>query len=237
MTWVNRNTVTSLLTFCSHSFVTFVRSIPPSSMMASTVQKIQDKLFGRVSTSNLLEPFPTGSTERIDQPASLAISIPTDTNTPNTAPQRKNNDNSDSEHDIAQGAKSPTLEPYRERLAEKLRENYKGVEKYRLVQDNNRERHWKKWGPYLSDRQWVCIQYLLHVLFELIALDCRPLSERITHMMAMPGAIFLTPMPDLVHTAGAKMASPESVITTNASVLAFRSGTTRILSSRNAYLG
>lgn len=204
--------------------------------MASTVQKIQDKLFGRVPTSNPLEPFPTGS-ERIDQPASLAISIPTDTNTSNTAPQRKKNDYSDSEHDTAQDAKITVSQPYRERLAEKLGENYKGVEKYRLVQDNNRERHWKRWGPYLSDRQWVCIQCLLNVLLELIALDGRPLSERTTHMMGMPGAISLTPMPDLVHTAGARMASQGSVIITNASVLAFRSGTTRILSSRNAYLG
>jgi hypothetical protein len=45
---------------------------------------------------------------------------------------------------------------YRERLVEKLGHKYNGVEKYRLEQDEARSRHWKKWGPYLSERQWVC---------------------------------------------------------------------------------
>jgi len=44
---------------------------------------------------------------------------------------------------------------YRQRLSESLGADYHGVEKYRLLQDENRERHWKRWGPYLSDRQWV----------------------------------------------------------------------------------
>jgi hypothetical protein len=44
---------------------------------------------------------------------------------------------------------------YRQRLAEALGTVYKGAEKYRLQQDDLREKHWKRWGPYLSDRQWV----------------------------------------------------------------------------------
>lgn len=44
---------------------------------------------------------------------------------------------------------------YRQKLSEKLGSKYQGTEKYRLEQDEKRERHWKRWGPYLSDRQWV----------------------------------------------------------------------------------
>lgn len=47
------------------------------------------------------------------------------------------------------------LKSYRERLASKLADDYKGVERYRLLQDATKERHWKRWGPYLSDRQWA----------------------------------------------------------------------------------
>lgn len=56
---------------------------------------------------------------------------------------------------------SPTKEgvdgprPYRDRVFEKLGGHYKGVEKYRLLQDEKKEKHWKRWGPYLSERQWV----------------------------------------------------------------------------------
>jgi hypothetical protein len=49
---------------------------------------------------------------------------------------------------------------YRQRLSETLGVDYDGVEKYRLLQDENRERHWKRWGPYLSDRQWVGATWL-----------------------------------------------------------------------------
>ncbi|KAH8828359.1 Six-hairpin glycosidase-like protein [Flagelloscypha sp. PMI_526] len=37
----------------------------------------------------------------------------------------------------------------------RLGSDYHGVERYRLEQDEARERHWKRWGPYLSDRQWA----------------------------------------------------------------------------------
>ena len=131
-------------------------TILPSPTMASTVQKIQDKLFGRVSATK--DPIESGSSERVDQPT-LTINIPKNTpNTPNTAPQRKSNDNPDSEDDVGQSATTPPLRPYRERLAEKLGDTYNGAEKHRLAQDNNREKHWKRWGPYLSDRQWVCFR-------------------------------------------------------------------------------
>ncbi|KDQ57593.1 hypothetical protein JAAARDRAFT_35283 [Jaapia argillacea MUCL 33604] len=48
--------------------------------------------------------------------------------------------------------------PYRERVVELLGADYHGVERHRLDQDENKERHWKKWGPYLSDRQWATVR-------------------------------------------------------------------------------
>ena len=45
--------------------------------------------------------------------------------------------------------------PFRQRIAEKLGAEYHGAERFRLDQDNRKEHHWKRWGPYLSDRQWV----------------------------------------------------------------------------------
>ncbi|EGO25801.1 hypothetical protein SERLADRAFT_448724 [Serpula lacrymans var. lacrymans S7.9] len=47
---------------------------------------------------------------------------------------------------------------YRQKLAERLGADYQGTERYRLLQDEKRERHWKKWGPYLSDRQWATVR-------------------------------------------------------------------------------
>ena len=32
------------------------------------------------------------------------------------------------------------------------------AEELRLAQDDRRERHWKRWGPYLSERQWGTVR-------------------------------------------------------------------------------
>jgi hypothetical protein len=55
----------------------------------------------------------------------------------------------------ANGQEMPKTGSFRERLAQQLGDKYKGAEKYRLDQDDARKKHWKRWGPYLSDRQWV----------------------------------------------------------------------------------
>lgn len=33
--------------------------------------------------------------------------------------------------------------------------SYLTKEEVRLVEDKNRDKYWKRWGPYLSERQWV----------------------------------------------------------------------------------
>lgn len=57
--------------------------------------------------------------------------------------------------EVAQDVHDDEYKTYRERLLEKLGAEYEGVERYRLLQDGKKERHWKRWGPYLSERQWV----------------------------------------------------------------------------------
>ncbi|KAF8308384.1 hypothetical protein DL93DRAFT_2064037 [Clavulina sp. PMI_390] len=44
------------------------------------------------------------------------------------------------------------------RILNKLGTHYASVEEYRLDQDRERERHWKRWGPYLSERQWATVR-------------------------------------------------------------------------------
>ncbi|KIJ49437.1 hypothetical protein M422DRAFT_65944 [Sphaerobolus stellatus SS14] len=50
------------------------------------------------------------------------------------------------------------FETYREKVLDLLGPDYEGVEKYRLVQDEAHDRHWKRWGPYLSERQWATVR-------------------------------------------------------------------------------
>ena len=32
------------------------------------------------------------------------------------------------------------------------------AEQVRLAQDSDRQQNWKRWGPYLSDRQWATVR-------------------------------------------------------------------------------
>ncbi|KAF8210200.1 Six-hairpin glycosidase-like protein [Mycena galopus ATCC 62051] len=112
-------------------------------MASNTVRKVQEKLFGR-TTNDQEAPQ--------DRDAGLTINIPKPPATPAPPPK------------VQKVASSPKnlleeeTKSYSERLAEKLGADYKGVERYRLVQDENKERHWKRWGPYLSDRQWATVR-------------------------------------------------------------------------------
>ncbi|KDQ21406.1 hypothetical protein BOTBODRAFT_182745 [Botryobasidium botryosum FD-172 SS1] len=47
---------------------------------------------------------------------------------------------------------------YRERLGARLGSSYTTVEQYRLEQDEAKARHWKRWGPYVSERQWATVR-------------------------------------------------------------------------------
>ena len=128
-------------------------------MASSSVKKMQDKLFGRNQTP--LQPDDTSLqpdiVTRADTPTPLTINIPKPQPAP-TYPSRKNTDSSpksDAPEKTFTQATEAERRPYRERLAQQLGDEYKGAEKYRLREDDERKKHWKRWGPYLSDRQWV----------------------------------------------------------------------------------
>ena len=111
-----------------------------------SAKKLQNKIFGTSSTSsNPLKPTDTDPGLTINIPkqpgASPSVSHP---HVP--VPNGK-----------AANETHPTspLKTYKDRLVTQLQSEYDGVERHRLLQDERKERHWKRWGPYLSERQWV----------------------------------------------------------------------------------
>ncbi|KAJ7218094.1 glycoside hydrolase family 63 protein [Mycena pura] len=117
-------------------------------MASDTVRRVQEKLFRRGTNNIDGEPEITP-----DRDTPLTINIPRAPPTPPIAPQK-----------VPKATTSPmniseeVRRSWRDRLAEKLGGDYKGAERYRLLQDEKRERHWKRWGPYLSDRQWATVR-------------------------------------------------------------------------------
>lgn len=116
-------------------------------MAPDSVKKIQEKLFrgGNVEPAELSQ----------DRDPGLKINIPKPPPSPTPARPKLTKTEPSPKNVEEYDARS-----HRERLAEKLGEEYKGAERYRLSQDEKKERHWKRWGPYLSDRQWVILCHL-----------------------------------------------------------------------------
>ena len=129
-------------------------------MASTSVKKVQDKLFGRNQTplqsdDASLQPQADAGADP-PTPSGLTINIPKP-QPPPTYP-RKTTDSppkQDTTENTFTQATEAERRPYRERLAQQLGDEYKGAEKYRLREDDERKKHWKRWGPYLSDRQWV----------------------------------------------------------------------------------
>lgn len=132
-------------------------------------------------------------------------------------------------NDIQETHDGPT-ENYRQRLSESLGADYCGVEKYRLLQDDNRERHWKRWGPYLSDRQWVRAGVHHNESPRTDQAHIRQLFERTIQRTGTPGATFPMNTPDLVRTGGAKTVLEASQTTISGSASHSLFGMNRIQS-------
>jgi hypothetical protein len=118
-------------------------------MASESIKKVQGKLF-RGGSEDLNIQLPEATPKPGD---GLTIDIPKPPSPPDPNPfpklsKRLSDAPMESSDDTA-------VKSYRSRLSDTLGLEYNGVEKYRLLQDGKRERHWKKWGPYLSDRQWV----------------------------------------------------------------------------------
>lgn len=113
-------------------------------MATDAVKRVQEKLFrGGSSTPDLTQPASPALTINIPKPPTTSTPLPKREKQPDSSPKAE--EASDSRK-------------YRERLVSTLGDKYKGVEKYRLLQDEKKERHWKRWGPYLSDRQWATVR-------------------------------------------------------------------------------
>ena len=126
----------------------------------SRAEKIRGKLFGSGDKASNGEDV---SVSRSSSDVPLTIQIPKPPPT-QPAPPKNKADKADS------SPRSPRAEPaqrpdkcFRERLVQKLGANYHGAERYRLAQDATKEVHWKRWGPYVSDRQWVSLPLLIDV--------------------------------------------------------------------------
>lgn len=113
----------------------------------SATKRIQGKLFrGESSGDSDSDPAKAGS---------LTIDIPTNTHqTKSVQPLKttKPAERVEADNDVPEGRYTIS---YRDRLLRRIGNEYRGAERYRLEADRKREVHWKKWGPYVSDRQWV----------------------------------------------------------------------------------
>jgi len=118
----------------------------------SSTKRIQGKLFrGEPGDGSGSDPSKTGS---------LTIDIPTNTlQTKSVQPLKtsKPAEHVEVDEDVPEGRYTI---PYRDRLSQRLGNEYHGAERYRLESDRKKEVHWKRWGPYLSDRQWVRLSHL-----------------------------------------------------------------------------
>ena len=151
--------------------------------MTTAARKVQERIFGRAQTENEQPVSASPASTQDPTTPSLTIDIPKPQTTPTPGPLRKNPNSVESpgkrtithpnqglglpidglpiNHEDEAAHSPPPVRPYRERLAQELGEVYKGTEKYRLEQDDNHEKHWKRWGPYLSDRQWASSSFII----------------------------------------------------------------------------
>jgi len=119
----------------------------------SSTKRIQGKLFRGESGGDGgdgSDPAKTGS---------LTIDIPSNTlQTKSVQPLKTSKlpEHAEANKDAPEGRYTI---PYRDRLLRRIGNAYRGAERYRLEADRKKEVHWKRWGPYLSDRQWVRLSH------------------------------------------------------------------------------
>lgn len=205
-------------------------------MSQTPLKKLQAKIFRGQNGEDAAKDKPTRSSS---DPA-LTINIPNpnlnESSQPGPAPPKMAKTESTGPNEAEEDVRA---DPFRQRLSEKLGPEYHGAERFRLDQDGRREQHWKRWGPYLSDRQWVCCVFASAALYASPGPDqraYRPLYAKITRRTATHGAISRTNTLARVYTGGARMALVVFPTTTSVFVSVSRSGMARTASSRNASL-
>ncbi len=210
---------------------------PPPAMSQTPLKKLQAKIF---RGQNGEEVAKDGKPTRSSSDPALTINIPNpnlnESSQPGPAPPKMAKTESTGPNEAEEDLRA---DPFRQRLSEKLGPEYHGAERFRLDQDGRREHHWKRWGPYLSDRQWVRCVFASLAFYASSGPDrraYRPPSARITQRTAMHGAISLTNTLVRVYTGGVRMVWVVSPTTTSVFVSDSRSGMVRIAFSRNASL-
>ncbi|THH30923.1 hypothetical protein EUX98_g3248 [Antrodiella citrinella] len=128
----------------------------------SQTKKIQNKLFRAERDRDSARAADAAQTDppRSSSDPALTIEIPkvTTTATPGgPAPPKMQKNTSEPSPKLENLSTRPTM-AFRQRLAQQLGRQYNGAERHRLVQDGTKELHWKRWGPYLSDRQWATVR-------------------------------------------------------------------------------
>ena len=119
----------------------------------SSTKRIQGKLFRGESGNDGGDGFDLAKT------GSLTIDIPSNTlQTKSVQPLKTSKlpEQAQANNDVPEGRYTI---PYRDRLLRRIGNEYCGAERYRLEADRKKEVHWKRWGPYLSDRQWVRLSH------------------------------------------------------------------------------
>lgn len=115
-----------------------------------SAKKLQNKIFGTSSSASSglkASPSDPGLTINIPKPPPSAPNVSHKPHIPGAAATTPT---------ARAGNEPPTTSGrYRDKIVTRLQSEYQSVERYRLLQDERKERHWKKWGPYLSERQWV----------------------------------------------------------------------------------
>ncbi|GJE94908.1 hypothetical protein PsYK624_110840 [Phanerochaete sordida] len=121
----------------------------------SRAEQIRGKLFGNAPDGKANGSDTNLPRSGSDNPLTIKIPQPTAPATPAQPPKLRETKIDSSPGDTAEDR--PT-KSFRERLVEQLGTDYHGAERYRLVQDDDKEVHWKRWGPYVSDRQWATVR-------------------------------------------------------------------------------
>ncbi|KAI0342026.1 hypothetical protein BDW22DRAFT_1358151 [Trametopsis cervina] len=120
----------------------------------SRAEQIRGKLFGGKPNNNNDKTGDEGLTRSSsDVPLSIHIPKPEPPAQPAPPPRKESKSDSSPKPDLSKDSRS-----FRERLVEAVGHEYHGAERHRLVQDNEKKLHWKRWGPYVSDRQWATVR-------------------------------------------------------------------------------
>ncbi|KAG9089013.1 hypothetical protein FRC07_012421, partial [Ceratobasidium sp. 392] len=111
----------------------------------SAAKKIQNRIFSQTANN--------GSESNAQSVADqgLTIDIPKPTSAPAPQPLPKTNKPATKGDEEAE---EEDTRSHRQKILDLLGTSYTSVEHYRLDQDARKERHWKRWGPYLAERQW-----------------------------------------------------------------------------------